>query len=81
MISRLNPTMRQCIALAANADSSMCWNCSSCDAECPVAIATDRLRPQRIVRFANLGLFADLIALNAAFGNQASCPVTLAECV
>jgi heterodisulfide reductase subunit C len=61
MFSFLNPNMRQRIELAANADSSMCWNCSSCDAECPVEIATDRLRPQRIVRFATLGLFEELI--------------------
>lgn len=62
MFSFLNPTLRQRIELATNADSSMCWNCSSCDAECPVEIATNRLRPQRIVRFANLGLFEELIA-------------------
>jgi heterodisulfide reductase subunit C len=61
MFSFLNPNMRQRIELAANADSSMCWNCSSCDAECPVEIATNRLRPQRIVRFANIGLFEELI--------------------
>jgi heterodisulfide reductase subunit C len=41
----------------------MCWTCSSCDSECPVEIATNRLRPQRIVRFANLGLIDELIAL------------------
>jgi len=62
MISFLNPTIRQRIEQATSADSSLCWNCSSCDAECPVEIATDRLRPQRIVRFANLGLFEELIA-------------------
>ena len=40
----------------------MCWTCSTCDSECPVEIATNRLRPQRIVRFANLGLIEELIA-------------------
>jgi len=45
MFSFLNPNIRQRIELATNADSSMCWNCSSCDAECPVEIATNRLRP------------------------------------
>ncbi len=58
----LNPTIRQRIEQAARSDSSLCWNCSSCDAECPVEIATNRLRPQRIVHFANLGMFEELIA-------------------
>jgi heterodisulfide reductase subunit C len=62
MASLLSPAIRQRIEQATGADSTMCWNCSSCDAECPVEIATDRLRPQRIVRFANLGLFEELIA-------------------
>jgi len=58
----LDPNIRQRIEQATSADSTMCWNCSSCDAECPVEIATNRLRPQRIVRLANLGLFEELIA-------------------
>jgi heterodisulfide reductase subunit C len=62
MISKLNPTMRQAIQKATQADSTLCWTCSSCDSECPVEIATNRLRPQRIVRLANLGLFEELIA-------------------
>jgi ferredoxin len=62
MTSHLNPAIRLRIEQAIRADSTMCWNCSSCDAECPVEIATNRLRPQRIVRFANLGLFEELIA-------------------
>jgi heterodisulfide reductase subunit C len=62
MTSHLNPAIRLRIEQATSADSTMCWNCSSCDAECPVEIATNRLRPQRIVRFANLGLFEELIA-------------------
>jgi heterodisulfide reductase subunit C len=62
MTSHLNPAIRLRIEQATNAESTMCWNCSSCDAECPVEIATNRLRPQRIVRFANLGLFEELIA-------------------
>lgn len=61
MTSRLNPTIRQRIEKATGADSNMCWTCSSCDSECPIEIATNRLRPQRIVRFANLGLFEDLL--------------------
>jgi heterodisulfide reductase subunit C len=63
MISNLNSDLRQVIQKATLADSTMCWTCSSCDSECPVEIATNRLRPQRIVRFANLGLIDELIAL------------------
>jgi heterodisulfide reductase subunit C len=62
MISKLNPHLRQAIQKATQADSTMCWTCSSCDSECPVEIATNRLRPQRIVRLANLGLIEELIA-------------------
>ena len=63
MIPKLNSDLRQVIQKATLADSTMCWTCSSCDSECPVEIATNRLRPQRIVRFANLGLIDELIAL------------------
>ena len=62
-ISKLHPDLRQLIQKATQADSTMCWTCSSCDAECPVEIATNRLRAQRIVRFASLGLIEELIAL------------------
>jgi heterodisulfide reductase subunit C len=41
----------------------MCWTCGSCDFECPVNIATGRLRPQKIVRLASLGLLDELIHL------------------
>ena len=61
MIAKLNPDLRQVVQKATQADSTMCWTCSSCDAECPVEIATNRLRPQRIVRLANLGLIEELI--------------------
>lgn len=57
------PKLRRLIDAGGLADSTMCWTCSSCDSECPVEIATNRLRPQRIVRFANLGLIEELIAL------------------
>jgi len=62
MISHLNSAIRHRIEQATSADSTMCWTCSSCDSECPVEIATNRLRPQRIVRLANLGLMEELIA-------------------
>ena len=63
MVTFLNPKLRQLVEQATGAGACMCWTCSSCDSECPVEIATNRLRPQRVVRYANLGLFEDLIAL------------------
>jgi heterodisulfide reductase subunit C len=63
MVSFLNPKLRQMVEQATGAGVCMCWTCSSCDSECPVEVATNRLRPQRIVRYANLGLIEDLIAL------------------
>jgi L-lactate utilization protein LutB len=62
MTTKLSPDLRQVIQNVTQADSTMCWTCSSCDSECPVEIATNRLRPQRIVRLANLGLVEDLMA-------------------
>jgi heterodisulfide reductase subunit C len=59
--SKIHPDLRHLIQKATRADSTMCWTCSSCDAECPVEIATSRLRPQRIVRLATLGLIDELI--------------------
>ena len=51
------------IDVDAHAESCLCWTCSSCDLECPVNIATNRLRPQKIVRMANLGLLDELLHL------------------
>lgn len=53
--------LRAKIERATGAGAALCWTCASCDAECPVNIATGSLRPQRIVRRANLGLAAELI--------------------
>jgi heterodisulfide reductase subunit C len=47
----------------SSADIRMCWTCGSCDAECPVNIATGRLRPQKVVRIANLGFWDELLHL------------------
>ena len=60
-LSKIHPDLRHLVEKATQAESTMCWTCSSCDAECPVEIATNRLRPQRVVRFANLGLVEELI--------------------
>jgi len=77
------PKLRRLIDAGGLADSTMCWTCSSCDSECPVEIATNRLRPQRIVRFASLGLIDCLIGVPAAGGSRTRSPACLpaAECV
>ncbi|MBI5594054.1 MAG: 4Fe-4S dicluster domain-containing protein [Deltaproteobacteria bacterium] len=58
---RPDPGLRKVIESACRAQGSRCWTCGSCDLECPVNIATGRLRPQRIVRLANLGFIEDLL--------------------
>jgi heterodisulfide reductase subunit C len=63
MISAMNPAIRRKIEEATGAAASLCWTCSSCDSECPVNIATNRLRPQKIVRLANLGMAGELLSL------------------
>jgi heterodisulfide reductase subunit C len=58
---RPDPGLRKVIESACRAQSCRCWTCSSCDVECPVNIATGRLRPQRIVRLASLGFIEELL--------------------
>ena len=58
-----NMIHRNKIATAALADGHLCWTCGSCDFECPVNNATNRLRPQKIVRMASLGMFDELLQL------------------
>ena len=53
---------RRFIEKAVQVDMYNCWTCSSCDLECPVNIATGRLRPQKIIRLANYGLKDELVA-------------------
>ncbi len=53
----------QLIESQTNAHSHICWTCGTCDNECPVFRATDRLRPQKTVRMANLGMMDDLLNL------------------
>jgi heterodisulfide reductase subunit C2 len=52
---------RKLIEQGAQADINRCWTCGSCDFECPVNVATGQLRPQKIVRMANLGLLDELL--------------------
>jgi heterodisulfide reductase subunit C len=58
-----DPTLGRQIEQASRSATTMCWTCGSCDFECPVNIATGRLRPQKIVRMANLGLLDELLTL------------------
>lgn len=61
MLEKVNIEFRQLIAKSTKADFHKCWACSSCDMECPMNIATNRLRPQKMVRFAYFGLLDGLI--------------------
>jgi heterodisulfide reductase subunit C len=63
MVSVLNHGLRQRVEQATGAGAGMCWTCSTCDSECPVNIATNRLRPQKILHLASLGFLEELIAL------------------
>jgi heterodisulfide reductase subunit C len=63
MVSVLNRGLRQRVEQATGAGAGMCWTCSTCDSECPVNIATNRLRPQKLLRLANLGFLDELITL------------------
>ncbi|MDQ1334596.1 MAG: hypothetical protein QG552_1546 [Thermodesulfobacteriota bacterium] len=47
----------------AKADVTLCWTCGTCDAECPINTATNRLRPRKIVRMATMGLIEELANL------------------
>jgi len=54
---------RKAMATSSLADIDLCWTCGTCDNECPVSIATDRLRPQRTVRMAVFGMMDELLCL------------------
>jgi heterodisulfide reductase subunit C len=58
-----NAVLGRQIEQASHSAKTMCWTCGSCDFECPVNIATGRLRPQKIVRMANLGMLDELLHL------------------
>ena len=58
---RPDPVQRSQIESRSHTTSFMCWTCGSCDFECPVNIATGRLRPQKLVRLATLGLVEELL--------------------
>lgn len=55
--------IRSRIEAASGAGLSPCWTCSTCDQECPVNRSCGRLRPQKIVRLATLGLLDEMLSL------------------
>jgi len=61
-----DPQARRAVENEARAEVNLCWTCSTCDSECPIFRATRRLRPQRIVRMANLGFLDELLSLRRA---------------
>ncbi len=58
-----DPDIAKSIASNADAQSQLCWTCGTCDFECPIFLSTERLRPQKTVRMANLGMLDDLLTL------------------
>lgn len=59
-----DPEARKAVESDAHAKVNLCWTCSTCDSECPIFRATGKLRPQKIVRMANLGFLNDLVSLS-----------------
>ncbi|MCJ7771593.1 MAG: 4Fe-4S dicluster domain-containing protein, partial [Desulfobacterales bacterium] len=62
MIEKVNIELRNLIENSTHGEFNKCWTCSSCDTECPINIATNRLRPQKMVRLAYVGLFDELVS-------------------
>lgn len=58
-----SPEARKTIQEKTRANASLCWACSACDSECPVFLGSSRLRPQKVLHMANLGLLDELVAL------------------
>jgi len=58
-----SPEARKAIQEKTRANTSLCWSCSACDSECPVFLGSSRLRPQKVLRMANLGLLDELVDL------------------
>lgn len=53
--------LRKVIQTATQAEGNLCWACGTCDNECPINIASNRLSPRKIVRMANYGLLDELL--------------------
>ncbi len=56
-----NSELRKAIEAEAKGVSNRCWACGTCDSECPINLATNRLSPRKIVRMANYGLLDELL--------------------
>lgn len=55
--------LRKALETAAQAASNQCWACGTCDNECPINLATNRLSPRKIVRLANYGFLDELLTM------------------
>ncbi|MBF0121214.1 MAG: 4Fe-4S dicluster domain-containing protein [Desulfobacterales bacterium] len=60
---KYNPEARQNIINDIEAQIELCYTCNSCASECPMNVATNRLRPLKIVRMANMGMIEELAKL------------------
>ena len=58
---KVESDFRKAIETGARAESSLCWTCGTCDSECPINLATNRLCPRKIVRLANFGSMDELL--------------------
>ena len=58
-----DPKTGKAIEAANHAQMNLCWTCNSCNTECPVNIATNRLQPLKIVHMAKLGFMDQLVDL------------------
>ncbi len=56
-----NSELRKVIETGAKGASNQCWACGTCDNECPINLATNRLSPRKMVRLANYGLLDELL--------------------
>lgn len=58
-----DPKLAKEIEADIRAGMHLCWTCQSCNTECPINIATNRLQPLKIVHMANLGMLDQLLRL------------------
>lgn len=54
---------REKFFVSSDAGVDLCWTCGTCDNECPVRIATNRLRPQHTVRMVTYGMIDELLSV------------------
>jgi heterodisulfide reductase subunit C len=62
-VARLDPGFRQEIVAEPGGEKFMrCFSCGTCVAGCPVAGATERYNPRRIIRMALLGMRTEVLS-------------------